>query len=218
MDEFLISNREPEQLCFALPDVTFLPDGIKIERELSGDEVHNLLSFVVHSHDAANWWAGDCVAYIFEARGEEAAREAARQFRDPIECWESMRVCQALNGQRIEKISFRHHRTALDECRGDAKAALRWILRAREENWKIPELRAKIRRASASVDSQQSRPGKICFTSEIRNFCEAIDDLLTQRPLDSWSYEECKAFLDDSRKIANTIAAVGAQAQTFCLI
>ncbi len=185
------------QLQLDLPGVQWLPDRLIIGRDLESDELNSSLCRVVSCHNAATWWSGDLLAYIHEHRGEPAAREAARQFRDPVEIWDAMRVCESLSGNRVENVGYKHHRAALDECRGDGKAALSWILRARDENWEISELRANIRRALSASPVEQKTSRQLTITSEIRRFSEALRELVARRPISTWTPEECKAFLAD---------------------
>ncbi len=198
------------QLQLELHGVQWLPHRLVIERDLAADELNSILSCVVSCHNASTWWSGDLLAYIHEHRGEPAAREAARQFRDPIEIWDAMHVCEALNGNRVENVGYKHHRAAVDECRGDGKAALNWILRARDEHWEISELRANIRRALSASHLEQKTSRRLTITSEIRRFSEALRELIAVRPVSMWTPEECKAFLADCVpiiKILNDVRA-----------
>lgn len=185
------------QLQLELIGVEWLPNRLVIGRDLDSEELNALLSRIVSCHNAATWWSGDVLAYIHRARGEKAAREAAKQFRDPLEIWDAMRVCEALNGNRIENVGYKHHRAALDECRGDGKAAVTWILRAKEEKWQISELRANIRHSLSASPFQDKLGRKVTITSEVRRFSEALRELTDARPVSMWSADECRAFMAD---------------------
>lgn len=204
-------------LQLELVGIQFFPDRLVIERTLETDELKRVLSFVVNAHDASTWWAGDVLAYINETKGEEAAREAARQFQDPLEIWDSMRVCEQLRGTRISGVGYRHHRAALDECRGDSKAALHWIMEARQKKWEISELRANIRRSMSSTPANGQNEGKrrLNITSEIRRFHEALRNLVSDRPIQTWNFEECAAFLSDLQPTLEIIDKIGSRRESF---
>jgi hypothetical protein len=196
----------------------FEKNRIVFDRSLTIDESRSVLALTVQAADASNWWAGDILAHISEShrdaaiaageteedatsRCEDAAREAAKNFSDPLAAWDAMRTCQALS-KRFENVSYKTHRSALAECRGDAVQASQWLAEASKYNWPPEVLRVQIRRANAVANGNtpEGRPA-VTINSVLRKLYDVTRTVVDNRPISDWSLAECNAFMSETEPL-----------------
>lgn len=175
--------------------VRFEQNRLVFDRPLDADETIKMVKFVKQCDDATRFWQGDLINHVHENRGEEAARETARQFEDPSLAWESFRTVAALQNRYL--VTFKSHRSALDECRGDAVQADYWLREAEKNGWAPEVLRANIRRSHSGTVDNQNDKGSPTLTSMIRKLGGAISGTIKDRPIEAWSLEEVSGVLSD---------------------
>ncbi len=207
-DQNQLALRPNFKLAAGVDAISFESNRLVFDRPLTADETQRVLAFATQASDAAQWWAGDILAHICQHRSEDAAREAAKSFSDPIGAWDAMRTCQALP-ERFENVSYKTHRSALAECRGDAIQAQEWLRKAQAYSWPPEVLRVEIRRANAQLNGNEPE-GKqaVTITSVLRKLYDVASNVVENRPVESWSIQECNAFMTEAEPLLELVEDV----------
>lgn len=134
-----------------IPEITrrsfeLRPIGLKVLRAPTFEEAEALGHFIVKVHGGIAWIAGDWANTCEDRFGEESAQlldatgweyETLQQYR---------RVCAAVPYERRQAdLSFAHHREVAD-LKTEAQQ-LRWLGKAREENWSSARLRRELNKS-----------------------------------------------------------------------
>lgn len=190
-----------------LDGIAFKPNGLEISRELETDELKNVIRFVATATDACLYWTGDLLLHIKNSRGEDAAREAAKQFDDPMAAWDALRLSECMQ-DRVASLTYAHHRAAVSECGNHGTLALQWLQRASIEGWTVAKLRAAIRESRSDADVPESSTGSATVYADIRRLNIRLGRVLEAKPVSAWTEGECNAFLNDVEPLLEKVQDV----------
>jgi hypothetical protein len=205
MNELALQTEFTQAL--ALDGIAFKPNALEINRELESDELKRMILFVSTATDACLYWTGDLLLHIKNSRGEDAAREAAKQFDDPQAAWDAFKLSEDLP-ERVSSLTYRHHKAAIDECRGHRSIALQWLQRASMEGWTVSKLRTAIRESLSDSNVPESSSGSATVYADIRRLNIRLGKVLDAKPVDTWTEGECDAFLNDVEPILEKVQDV----------
>jgi hypothetical protein len=205
-----------ENVSLALPGIDLTDNSLTVLRDLTPDETRLALQTLRTVDDASRFWIGDMLRHVKQAHkkkaleqhdeveankiGDAAAREAAGQFADKMAAWEAMCVTELLGGKR-HKISYKHHREALAECGSSVNEAMKWMDRARDNNWSVREMRQEIRRAKNPRMISQDTHGTPTLTGAVAKLNRQLVGMFRILPLDDMDFDDVACLLDELKPI-----------------
>lgn len=182
--------------------------GLTIERDLSIEEMGTVFSCLQHIAGCSNWLWGDALAFAGNKWGNRYTQSK----------YEQAFACTALAIPTLKATKFTAERIPMDRRRpeltfthhceiafaySDSAEQDRWLDRAIEENWSVPQLRKAIRTDKQEIHEEPNpEPGKyrhIAALMDARRWLRAQDR-------SKWSEERARAWKEDLRDFAEIYA------------
>jgi hypothetical protein len=193
-----------------IPGVCFESNRLIINEDLEGEQLRELLKFLLAAESASIWWFADLLVWLKEKygeRGEAIAIETAGQSENPERLLDAMRIAQNFKAARFG-VSYMHHREAFVELGQDANAAVEWLKQAESNHWTVSQLRREIRQSQRSVNKEATSSGSVTLTGVLALLRAKLRVILEQHPLNEWSEEEIAGIRMDLEPIAQLIGDV----------
>jgi hypothetical protein len=202
--EITITNHNK---ALTIEGVSFESNRLTVSRDLSVEEIRDLLAWVSKCESASMFWVGDVLNLVHHKMGEDVAREASKNFSDPSLALEAMRI-SAENTER-RRVSWQHYRAARQET-GNNTDAIQWLIIAEEQGWSVAVMRAAIRQNSTKAENGGStletrQTARKSLTGETICFVRKVKEYVAAKPLANWSSKELSAFVEDTQALAEII-------------